>query len=51
LPIIFDALKARGYHVVHVEPASPDHPATPTKADQWRPRREATQARLSNRIQ
>jgi peptidoglycan/xylan/chitin deacetylase (PgdA/CDA1 family) len=51
LPIIFEALKARGYHVVHVEPAGPDHPATPTEADQWRPRREAAQARLSNRIQ
>lgn len=44
LPIIFGALKARGYHVVHVVPASHDYPATPTAADQWRPHREAKPA-------
>jgi peptidoglycan/xylan/chitin deacetylase (PgdA/CDA1 family) len=36
LPIIFEALKANGYHVVHVAAASHDHPATTTAADQWR---------------
>ena len=44
LPIIFGALKARGYHVVHVKPASHDYPATPTAADQWRSHREAKPA-------
>jgi peptidoglycan/xylan/chitin deacetylase (PgdA/CDA1 family) len=40
LPIIFEALKAWGYHVVHVRQAAPEQPTTPTTADQRRPRRE-----------
>jgi peptidoglycan/xylan/chitin deacetylase (PgdA/CDA1 family) len=39
LPIIFEALKARGYHVVHVQPAARDSPMTRTTADQWRSHR------------
>jgi peptidoglycan-N-acetylglucosamine deacetylase len=44
LPIIFEALKARGYQVVSVMPASDDHPATPTASDQWRPHQQAKPA-------
>jgi peptidoglycan/xylan/chitin deacetylase (PgdA/CDA1 family) len=40
LPIILQALKAGGYHVVHVLPAAPEHPMTPTTDDQWRLHRE-----------
>ena len=36
LPRILDALKARGYHIVHVVPASADLPPTPTEPQQWR---------------
>jgi hypothetical protein len=28
-------LKARGYRIVHVVPATPDRPATPTEPQQW----------------
>jgi peptidoglycan-N-acetylglucosamine deacetylase len=35
LPRILETLKARGYRIVHVEPATPDRPATPTEPDQW----------------
>jgi peptidoglycan-N-acetylglucosamine deacetylase len=35
LPKILHELKARGYHIVHVVPASPELPATPTEAPQW----------------
>lgn len=35
LPRILDTLKARGYRVVHVVPATPERPATPTEAQQW----------------
>ena len=37
LPKILHDLKARGYRIVHVVPASPDNPATPTEPQQWRP--------------
>ena len=35
LPRILATLKARGYHIVHVVPATPDLPATPTEPRQW----------------
>jgi peptidoglycan-N-acetylglucosamine deacetylase len=36
LPRILDALKARGYRIVHVVPASADLPPTSTDPRQWR---------------
>ncbi|MFO1108323.1 MAG: polysaccharide deacetylase family protein [Bradyrhizobium sp.] len=36
LPKILHELKARGYRIVHVVPASPENPATPTDPQQWR---------------
>src|SRR5689334_3815417 len=35
LPNILRDLKARGYRIVHVVPATPDRPATPTEPAQW----------------
>ena len=35
LPDLLQELKARGYRVVHVVPASADQPRTATTADQW----------------
>jgi peptidoglycan/xylan/chitin deacetylase (PgdA/CDA1 family) len=35
LPKILHELKARGYRIVHVVPATPDLPATPTESQQW----------------
>jgi peptidoglycan/xylan/chitin deacetylase (PgdA/CDA1 family) len=35
LPMIFEALKARGYHVVHVGLSKPNRPATPTAEEEW----------------
>jgi hypothetical protein len=35
LPRILETLKARGYHIVHVVPATPDRPATPTEPQDW----------------
>jgi peptidoglycan/xylan/chitin deacetylase (PgdA/CDA1 family) len=35
LPRILDELKARGYRIVHVVPATSDRPATPTEPQQW----------------
>jgi peptidoglycan/xylan/chitin deacetylase (PgdA/CDA1 family) len=35
LPGILHELKVRGYRIVHVVPASPDRPATPTEPQQW----------------
>lgn len=35
LPKILQTLKARGYRVVHVVPATPEQPATPTEPQQW----------------
>ncbi len=35
LPRILAELKARGYRIVHVVPATPDRPATPTEPQQW----------------
>jgi peptidoglycan/xylan/chitin deacetylase (PgdA/CDA1 family) len=36
LPRILNELKARGYRIVHVVPATPERPATPTEPQQWR---------------
>jgi peptidoglycan/xylan/chitin deacetylase (PgdA/CDA1 family) len=35
LPRILNELKARGYRIVHVVPATADRPATPTQPQQW----------------
>ncbi len=35
LPRILHELKARGYRIVHVVPATPQNPATPTEPQQW----------------
>jgi peptidoglycan/xylan/chitin deacetylase (PgdA/CDA1 family) len=35
LPKILHELKARGYRIVHVVPATPDLPKTPTEPQQW----------------
>jgi peptidoglycan/xylan/chitin deacetylase (PgdA/CDA1 family) len=35
LPNILHELKARGYHIVQVVPATPDRPATPTEPQEW----------------
>ena len=37
LPTILKELKARGYRIVHVVPASADRPPTVTTAEAWRP--------------
>lgn len=36
LPRLLHELKARGYRIVHVVPATPDRPATPTDPQLWR---------------
>ena len=35
LPEILHELKARGYKIVHVVPATPDRPKTVTEPEQW----------------
>jgi peptidoglycan/xylan/chitin deacetylase (PgdA/CDA1 family) len=35
LPRILNELKARGYRIVHVVPATPEQPATPSEPQQW----------------
>src|SRR5580704_6384495 len=35
LPHILSEMKARGYRIVHVVPATPELPATPTEPQQW----------------
>ena len=35
LPRILNTLKERGYRIVHVVPATPELPATPTEPQQW----------------
>jgi peptidoglycan/xylan/chitin deacetylase (PgdA/CDA1 family) len=35
LPRILRTLKERGYHIVHVVPATPDRPKTPTAPQDW----------------
>lgn len=35
LPKILHELKVRGYRIVHVVPATPERPATPTEPQQW----------------
>ncbi len=37
LPVILRELKARGYRIVHVVPATPERPKTPTDSAQWVP--------------
>jgi peptidoglycan/xylan/chitin deacetylase (PgdA/CDA1 family) len=37
LPLIFEELKARGFRIVHVVPASAERPATVTTAEAWLP--------------
>ena len=37
LPIILEELKARGFRIVHVVPASAERPATVTAAADWLP--------------
>jgi peptidoglycan/xylan/chitin deacetylase (PgdA/CDA1 family) len=37
LPTLLHELKARGYRIVHVVPATPDRPKTPTTPEQWLP--------------
>jgi peptidoglycan/xylan/chitin deacetylase (PgdA/CDA1 family) len=37
LPRILQELKARGYRIVHVVPATAERPATPTEPQQWLP--------------
>lgn len=37
LPVILRELKARGYHIVHVVPATPERPKTITDPAQWVP--------------
>jgi peptidoglycan-N-acetylglucosamine deacetylase len=36
LPKILHEMKVRGYHIVHVVPATPELPATPTQPEDWR---------------
>lgn len=38
LPKILREMKARGYHIVHVVPATAERPATPTEPQEWRSR-------------
>jgi peptidoglycan/xylan/chitin deacetylase (PgdA/CDA1 family) len=35
LPMILNELKRRGYHIVHVAPATPDEPKTATEPSEW----------------
>ncbi|NWG23378.1 MAG: polysaccharide deacetylase family protein [Pseudorhodoplanes sp.] len=35
LPLLLRELKRRGYRFVHVTPATPDNPKTPTEPEQW----------------
>jgi peptidoglycan-N-acetylglucosamine deacetylase len=35
LPRILQEMKARGYRIVHVVPATPQQPATPTEPEEW----------------
>ncbi len=35
LPRILETMKARGYRIVHVVPATPERPATPTEPQEW----------------
>lgn len=48
LPHILSELKARGFRIVHVVPATPDMPKTPTEPREWR-LRPATDAIASAR--
>jgi peptidoglycan/xylan/chitin deacetylase (PgdA/CDA1 family) len=42
LPTILHELKVRGFHIVHVVPATPDRPKTPTEPGEWRMKPSAT---------
>jgi peptidoglycan/xylan/chitin deacetylase (PgdA/CDA1 family) len=35
LPRILQEMKARGYRIVHIVPATPEQPATPTEPEEW----------------
>ncbi len=48
LPDLLGALKARGYRVVHVIPASATRPATATTAEAWRVRNPPSRAPLGD---
>jgi peptidoglycan/xylan/chitin deacetylase (PgdA/CDA1 family) len=48
LPRILQTLKARGYRIVHVVPATPDRPKTPTQPWQWLLRPPAQTVALSH---
>jgi hypothetical protein len=47
LPRILREMKARGYRIVHVVPATPDRPATPTEPQQWQLRPPAEMVAMS----
>jgi len=47
LPQILHELKARGFRIVHVVPATPDRPKTPTEPSQWRLRPITEQVAIS----
>jgi peptidoglycan-N-acetylglucosamine deacetylase len=42
LPVLLRELKRRGYHIVHVEPASAEQPKTPADPSQWLMSRKKT---------
>ena len=47
LPRILHELKVRGYRIVHVVPATPDRPATPTEPQQWQLRPSSEMVAIS----
>jgi peptidoglycan/xylan/chitin deacetylase (PgdA/CDA1 family) len=49
LPRILSELKTRGYRIVHVVPATPDRPATPTEPQQWQLRPPSSEAVATSR--
>src|ERR1700726_3162829 len=48
LPKILHELKARGYRIVHVVPATPERPATPTEPIQWQLRLPSENVAISH---
>src|SRR6202040_1143464 len=48
LPRILNELKARGYRIVHVVPATAEQPATPTEPQQWQLHRLAEHVAISH---
>jgi hypothetical protein len=47
LPKILHELKVRGYRIVHVVPATPERPATPTDPEQWLTHRPSLEVAFS----